>query len=151
MPLHNKAGTEPGLEVKGGAVLLLAICSDFGFQLYYLVGKGFLLLLLFLCVCRVWLFFFFFFFFLRKKTIYSINHQQKLLSINTKLEASLWMSSTHIRGTWDSLANLANLLATLFPFRFTCENVTAWKLDTRCRESSIRWPKEAKQSSSELR
>ena len=47
-------GTEPGLEVRG-AVLLLAICSGFGFQLYYLVGKGFFLLLLFVCVCRVWL------------------------------------------------------------------------------------------------
>jgi len=37
----------------GGAVLLLAICSGFSFQLYYLADKGFLLLLLFLCVCRV--------------------------------------------------------------------------------------------------
>ena len=49
---HSHAGTESGLGVKG-AVLLLAICSDFGFWLYCLAGKGFLLLLFFFYVCRV--------------------------------------------------------------------------------------------------
>ena len=34
------------------AVLLLVACNDFDFRLYCLANKGFLLLLLFLCVCR---------------------------------------------------------------------------------------------------
>ena len=48
------SGTKSGLEVKGAAKLLAA-CGAFGFQLYCLVDKGSLLLLLFffLCVCRV--------------------------------------------------------------------------------------------------
>ena len=39
---------EPGLRVRG-AVLLLAACSGFNFQLYCLNDKGLLLL----CVCKV--------------------------------------------------------------------------------------------------
>ena len=35
-----------------GAILLLATCRGFGFRLYCLVGKSFLLLLFFYCVCR---------------------------------------------------------------------------------------------------
>ena len=49
----TKHGRSKDLELRG-AVLSLAICSGFSFWLYYLVGKGFhLLLLLFVCVCRV--------------------------------------------------------------------------------------------------
>ena len=91
------------------------------------------------------------FYFIFEKEVHSFKNQQKLLSNNTRLVASLWMSSNQIHGKWDCLANLANQSATLFHLRFTCENVTAWKLVTRCQESSIRWPKEAIHSSSELR
>ena len=35
-----------------GVILLLATCRGFGFRLYCLVGKSFLLLLFFYCVCR---------------------------------------------------------------------------------------------------
>ena len=45
---HFKAVTESRLEVRR-AVLLLTLCSNFGFWLYCLVGKGFF----FLCVCKV--------------------------------------------------------------------------------------------------
>ena len=48
---HYYSGMEPGLGLRG-VVLLLAACGVFGFCLYCLAGKGFLLLLLFLCVCR---------------------------------------------------------------------------------------------------
>ena len=44
-------GTEPGLGIRG-TVLLLAACGGFGFRLCCLANKGFLLLLLYLCVCR---------------------------------------------------------------------------------------------------
>ena len=91
------------------------------------------------------------FYFIFEKEVHSLRNQQKLLSNNTRLVASLWMSSNQIHKKWDCLANLANLSATLFPLHFTCENVITWKLVTRCQESSIRWPKEAIHSSSKLR
>ena len=50
---HNsKQGRSQNLE-SGRAVLLLAICRGFGFWLYCLANKGFLLLLFFLYLCRV--------------------------------------------------------------------------------------------------
>ena len=46
-----QSGMELGFEVRG-MVLLLAACGGFSFWLYRLASKSFLLLLLFLCVCK---------------------------------------------------------------------------------------------------
>ena len=46
-----QSGMELGFEVRG-IVLLLAACGGFSFWLYRLASKSFLLLLLFLCVCK---------------------------------------------------------------------------------------------------
>ena len=88
--------------------------------------------------------------FMRNKIMHSIN-QQKLLSNITRLVASLWMSSNKIWERVDPLASLANLLATQFPLRLTWEKARDLKLDVSWRESSIKWPKGARQNSSELR
>ena len=49
------AGTEPGLGVRGSFIISSA-CGGFSFRLYFLAGKGFLLLLLFFfIVCRAYL------------------------------------------------------------------------------------------------
>ena len=93
------------------------------------------------------LFFFFFF----EKEINSFNNQQKLLSNNTRLVASLWMSFNQIRGKRDFRASFANMSATLFPFLFTCEKTQALELTASYRESSMRGPKGAMHSSSVLK
>lgn len=82
--------------------------------------------------------------------MHSIN-QPKLLTNITRLVASLWMSSNQIWERGDPLASLANLSATQFPLRFTWEKAKDLKLDISWRESSIKWPKGTRQTSSELR
>ena len=91
-----------------------------------------------------------FFFFFRNQTDF-IQAAVKLLSYKTRGITSLWMSSNQTWGTEESLANLAKLSATTFPFLRTWEKDQELSCKDRARVSSMTFPNEARQAESAFR
>ena len=96
-------------------------------------------------------FFCFFCFFFEKPVRHFYYVNIKLLSSNTKLVTSQWMSSNHIWGLYNNFANLASLLATILPLHLTCVKEAFLKLEISRCESSMIWPKAARQGESNIR